>query len=137
MGKSIKQLEVQGQEARSSSDPAATAAQMKDRWSEVAFVNQLLERDSFRWTRLLDQLEAHSLSGVVLRSINPDVKQDKLTISGYARELSHLRKFIDRLISSGDYKDVYLLSQGLEKIEDSDGRERKAVSFVIELYQGI
>mgnify|MGYP001186439186 CR=1 FL=1 len=126
-------LMAQRDELRGNDGQPVNAAELERRWAEVDFINQLLERDSYQWTELLDKLEAQAFSGVVVRSINPSVKDNNLSLVGYARELRHLRKFIDNLIASGDFDDVYLLSQSQEKIEDSAGRERKAIVFELSL----
>jgi len=113
-----------------------SAGQFEQRREEVSFINRLLEKDGYRWTELLSQLEEHAFSGIVIKSIQPDFKARTLAISGYARELSHLRRFIDNLIESRDYREVYLLDQGVEKVKDRSGIEREAIAFNISLVQG-
>ncbi|WP_303722210.1 PilN domain-containing protein [Malonomonas rubra] len=132
----IEELNSQRAELRGQDGEQVGAETLDLRWAEVAFINQLLERDSFRWTDLLSKLEKQAFSGVAVKSIKPDFKDNSLELSGYARELSHLRKFIDNLISSEEFSEVYLLKQSQQKIKDRDGRERKAIAFELLLVQG-
>jgi len=112
------------------------SASLERRWQEVAFINRLLERDTYRWTALLDQLEEQAFSGIVISSIQPDFKDHTLAVQGYARELRHLRSFLDNLIASGDYRDVFLLDQKMERLKDTTGRDREAIAFDLSLVQG-
>ena len=113
----------------------ANPAMMGKRWQEVAAVNRLLERDSYRWTELLDDLEEQALDGLVISAISPDFKDKTLTITGYARGLWHLRQFIDNLMADTAFKEVYLLKQSNEKVKVQGGQEKEAVAFVISLVQ--
>ena len=128
---------LQAQRAELYGDDATRvdSADMQARWEEVAFVNQLLEGDSYRWTTLLDRLEAQALPGIVVKSINPDFKGNSLKLVGYARELRHLRTFIDNLIRSDDFVEVYLYRQSQEMLKDSTGRARDAIAFELSLEQ--
>jgi len=136
LNEKMAELHEQRVELRGGDEQAISAGQLDKRREEVIFINRLLEQDSYRWTELLSQLEEHAFSGVVIRSIQPDFKDRTLAIRGYARDLVHLRRFIDNLIESHDYREVYLLDQVIERFKDSSGIERDAISFNISLVQG-
>jgi len=133
----ISELKAQRSELRGQDGEQVNSAKLEKRWKEVAFINSLLERDSFRWTELMDKLEEQAFSGIVIKSIDPDFKDKTLALSGYARELKHLRRFIDNLILSEEFSEVYLLKQSQQKLKDRDGRERMAIAFDLSLVQGI
>lgn len=129
-------LNAQQAELRGQDGEMIGKERLKQRWEEVAFINQLLERDSFRWTDLLAKIEQQAFSGVVVRTIEPDFKNNTLSLSGYARELNHMRKFIDNLIMSGDFAEVYLMRQSQESVKGHGGQKRKAIAFELSLVQG-
>lgn len=132
----IAQLESQWTELRGNDGETVSSSRLERRWKEVAFINHLLERDSYRWTTLLDNLEAQAFSGVVVKSIKPDFKKGTLALNGYARELKHLRRFIDNLVAADVFKEIYLLQQSQEVVKDRDGRDKKAIAFELTLAQG-
>ncbi len=79
--------------------------------ADVAFANDILSSDSFRWTELLDRLEKVVPDRVRLRQLKPDYKEGSLRIEGDAKTVTDLRVLLDQLILSPDFTDVYLLSQ--------------------------
>ncbi|PLY02580.1 MAG: hypothetical protein C0623_03750 [Desulfuromonas sp.] len=99
--------------ASQGSEIAATysAEGYKDILKEINAANRILERDAFRWTALLDQLEKVVPWDVSIENINPDHKKGVVKITGLAKDLSDMKRFLDNLIDSGDYVDVLLLSQ--------------------------
>jgi len=135
LNEKISALEAQNGGASGGTRVQASNADLGRRWQEVSFINRLLERDTYRWTALLDQLEEQAFGGIVVRSIQPDFKNRTLSIRGYARELSHLRRFLDNLIASGEYRDVFLLDQNTKKVKDLTGQEREAIAFELSLVQ--
>jgi type IV pilus assembly protein PilN len=78
---------------------------------EIAFANEILLKDSFRWTALLDRLEEVVPDKVIIRGIQPDYKNGSLNLTGEARRVEDLRHFLDNLIQSSNFSDVYLLQQ--------------------------
>ena len=50
--------------------------------AEVTFANDILEKDSFRWTALLGHLEEVVTEGVRIRSVQPKFKEGSLKING-------------------------------------------------------
>lgn len=80
---------------------------------QIVFANQLLERDHYRWTLLLDQLEGVVVDGIGITSLQPDYQGNTLKLTGRARNVVVLRTFLDRLAASPDFSRVYLLQQSL------------------------
>lgn len=98
---------------------------------EVAFANEILVKDSFRWTALLDRLEEVVPDKVMIRGIQPDYKAGSLRLTGQARRVRDLRLFLDNLILSPDFNDVYLLQQAREVSKSDRGRAREGIGFSI------
>lgn len=123
-----RDLGLQGSATEEVTSPAYL--QLQER---VSYANQLIAKDSFRWTALLDQLEEVVPDGVKIRSIQPDYRQRGLKIACVARGLGDLRAFLDRLITSRHFSDVYLLDQANLMVKDTLGQEHPSVSFLVEL----
>lgn len=98
---------------------------------QVSFANTLLERDHFRWTDLLDQLEETTPYGISIRGIQPDYKSGVVKLSGVALSVADLRRFLDRLAVSPHFSRVFLFQQA--NIKDSKTGDADGVSFSIEL----
>jgi len=95
-------------------------------------IKTLLQRDTFRWTALLDKMERLLPTGISLRNFKPEYGNNSLTLTGVARDLKDLRMFLDNL-ESEQFNHVFLKSQSETKITDSGGNERIALSFSISL----
>ncbi len=98
---------------------------------KISFANELIRKDSFHWIALLDRLEEVLPDGVRIREIQPDHKEASLKLSGLARSLKDLRHFLDRLMLSNGFSDVYLLQQARSENEDTLGRKESVISFSI------
>ena len=92
----------------------------------------LLQRDSFRWTVLFDQMENLLPAGVSIRSFNPDYGKNSLLLNGVAKKLKNLQYLIDNL-QSAQFNQVYLKNQGETEVDDGRGGKRTALSFSISL----
>lgn len=96
----------------------------------IKVANELLVRDNYRWTALLDQLETHLAEGISIRGLQPDYKSGVLRLSGVAASIADLRHFIDNLSRSEVFTQVYLKEQRTEKTtDDLPG----GISFSVEL----
>ncbi len=62
---------------------------------EVAFANQVIQRQRFSWTQLLDDLERTTPNQISMKSIV--VNKASLALSGTALTLQELTAFVDRL----------------------------------------
>jgi type IV pilus assembly protein PilN len=113
-----------GQQGEISTSALAKMAQ------RIEVANELLVRDNYRWTALLDQLETHLADGISIRGLQPDYKSGVLRLSGVAASITDLRNFIDNLSRSDVFTQVYLKDQRTEKTKDDlDG----GILFSIEL----
>ena len=101
-----------GQQSEISTADLAKMAQ------RIEVANELLVRDNYRWTALLDQLEAHLVDGISIRGLQPDYKSGVLRLSGVAASITDLRNFIDNLSRSEVFTQVYLKEQRTEKTSD-------------------
>lgn len=97
---------------------------------QIELSNQLLIRDNYRWTNLLDQLENHLADGISIRALQPDYKSGVLKLSGVAGTVANLQTFIDNLSRSTVFTHVYLKDQ--KSLKSKDGLI-EGVSFSIEL----
>lgn len=77
----------------------------------IVLANELLVRDSFRWTELLGRLEEVVPDEASVQTITPDYKDRSLKLLGVTTDVASLREFLDNLMESSYFSDVYLLSQ--------------------------
>ncbi|MBE0502485.1 MAG: PilN domain-containing protein [Desulfuromonadales bacterium] len=83
--------------------------------TSIQAANAILQQDSFRWTPLLDQLESIVPRAVRIDKISPDHLNKTVKLSGQAKTLQSLKRFIDNLIKSGNYTHVFLEAQSTEQ----------------------
>lgn len=107
-----------------------TPAAYEQLLAEIRFANEILVQDSFRWTVLLDRLEEVVPQNVAISSIEPDYKGNSLNLTGLARGVEDLQQFLDKLIASKYFSDVYLLQQSRLK-EAGQSEAAGAISFSI------
>lgn len=107
-----------------------TAAAYEKLLAEIRFANEILVQDSFRWTVLLDRLEEVVPQNVAIGSIQPDYKGHSLNLTGLARGVEDLQQFLDELIASAYFSDVYLLQQSRLKAA-GQGEAAGVISFSI------
>lgn len=110
-----------------------SSAALEEMAQRIELANELLERDNYRWTELLDQIEAHFADGISIRDLQPDYKSGVLKLSGVAASLTDLRNFIDNLSRSEVFTHVYLKEQRTEKTKDD---LTGGILFSIELQKG-
>ncbi len=133
LGARISQLNQTLAKEHSKSTLKVTKAQYDSLLKEIDFVNGILQKDSFRWTDLLNHLEKVVPDGVRIRGIQPNFKDNVLNLTGAARKVEDLQVFLDHLILSPDFRDAYLMQQSRTTFKDESGREREAVNFTIVL----
>ena len=92
----------------------------------IQAANEILQRDSFHWTNLLDRMESVVPRDVLIVKILPNHKEMEIKLSGQSKNLKSLKRFIDNLIKSGYYDQVFLEQQA--RIEDT-----KVIRFNIRL----
>jgi type IV pilus assembly protein PilN len=88
---------------------------------KIKIVNGIIQRKSFNW------LEMVVPDGIMVTSLEPSLKEGKLTISGVAKNFATMRKFLENLEDSKFFTDIYLLSQSEAKVDET----QKGVSFSV------
>ncbi len=83
--------------------------------ADVEFANEILKKDGFRWTLLLDRLEDVVPERVNIQGIRPNYREGSFSLTGNARSVNDLRTFLDNLSGSPDFNDVYLLRQARQE----------------------
>ena len=78
------------------------------------FLNQLIERKAFSWTRVLESLEKVMPPRVHLVEINPQLSEDnqlglKMTIAGDSRERAI--ELAQRMVESGRFSETYITGE--------------------------
>jgi len=128
-----KHLAELGQETATwprAEDSPISAAVYEKLQKDIEFANELLAQDSFRWTALLGRLEEVMPEKVAINGIQPDYKGKSLSLTGMAREVEDLQQFLDNLLASAHFGDVYLLQQSRLK-ESGQSEAAGAISFSI------
>ena len=97
----------------------AKLAQVK---AEVRLANEIIDADRFRWTGLLSRFEKVLPDDVVIHSIQPNFRERSVQLSGVARDLSALTRFVDNLLQSEDLNQAFLNSHSEVEREDPNGR---------------
>lgn len=97
---------------------------------DIEFANELLAQDSFRWTTLLGRLEEVLPEEVAISGIQPDYRGKSLSLTGIAGGVEDLQQFLDNLLASAHFGDVYLLQHALLK-EADPSEATGAISFSI------
>lgn len=99
--------------------------------AEVDAANDIIAKDSFRWSDLLGALEQLVPEGVALRGIQPDFKDRSLELQGVAEDIPQLRSFLDRLVADERLGQATLLQQARIQPKDAGGGESEVVAFSI------
>jgi len=86
--------------------------------AEIAFFNGVIERKTFNWLGLLEQMETVTPEGIALTSLAPDVKTGDIKIEGRAHSFANLRSYMEKLDGSGTFTQVLLLSNHDVAIND-------------------
>lgn len=110
--------ELRGQKLEVGQEGEISGVALAEMAHRIEVANELLVRDNYRWTALLDQLETHLADGISIRGLQPDYKSGVLRLSGVAASVTDLRKFVDNLSRSEVFTHVYLKDQRTEKTKD-------------------
>jgi len=106
-----------------------SAEQMSQQKEMIQVANDILQRESFRWTNQLDRLERLMVDGVTIRALQPNYKEGTLRLLATAESLVEMRAFIDSLNHSGEFSDVFLLDQSRAKYTDSREQFHDVINF--------
>lgn len=121
-------LELESQLGIDSTAPPVSDTEFNDQLKMIRFSNQVIARDSYRWTELLGQLEQVMINNVRISSIQPQYKDDRISLQGEARRVEDLQDFLIALEESKFFYDILLLSQA-EKEDGADGSKIMVISF--------
>jgi hypothetical protein len=88
---------------------------------EVTFINQLLEKRAFSWTRLLTDLEATVPLKVSITSVTMNFKDSSLLLNGTALTIKDITGFSDSLEAHPSFRNVILSNY---QVRDKQGSDR-------------
>jgi type IV pilus assembly protein PilN len=77
----------------------------------ISFYNEIIDRKTFNWLGLLENLENATPEGNALISLTPDRKSGEIKIDGRAHSFANLRAYLEKLDESKNFTKVLLLSQ--------------------------
>ncbi len=86
--------------------------------AQVQAVNEIIIADQFFWTQLLGRFEELLPPDVAINSIQPDYKNRAFKVSAHAANVTAMTDFIERLLASEDFNQVYLFNQTETEIRD-------------------
>lgn len=96
----VRRSEVGNQSFKQKMDTeglSRSAEQLERLRADVAFANQLAEKRSFSWTRLLSDLEEAVPAQVSITSIKPNFDESIVVLEGVAEHLQDLDRFVQKL----------------------------------------
>jgi type IV pilus assembly protein PilN len=109
-----------------SAGPQVSEAQLSAQAKHVQFANQVIDRKTVNWLRLLDSLEEVVPNGVALNLIAPGAER-AVSIGGSARNFTALRTLLENMERSKNFSEVYLISQAQQKA----GLTQEGISFTV------
>jgi Tfp pilus assembly protein PilN len=99
---------------------------------EVELANEIIDADRFRWTRLLGRFESVLPADVSILSIQPNFRERNVRLSGVARDVSALTRFVDNLLTSEDLNQAFLLNHAeIEQEDNKSSQQLTGFSIVI------
>ncbi|OGT98898.1 MAG: hypothetical protein A2079_00245 [Geobacteraceae bacterium GWC2_48_7] len=103
--------EIIAHEATLNSRPAGVSEnEFKRLLNSIVFFNAVIERKTFNWLNILDQLELVTPEGVALSSLTPDSASGELKIEGRSRNFAQVTSYLEKLEESGKFRETLLLS---------------------------
>ncbi|MSN26269.1 MAG: hypothetical protein GJV46_10435 [Geobacter sp.] len=78
--------------------------------SQIGFYNEIIDRKSKDWLKLLDMIEGVTPDGVSLATIAQGKKKDELALEGRAKSFGNVRQYLEKLEESKGFANVLLLS---------------------------
>lgn len=103
--------EIAAHEATLNSRPAGiTDNEFKRLLNSIVFFNAVIERKTFNWLNILDQLELVTPEGIALSSLTPDSATGELKIEGRSRNFAQVTSYLEKLEESGKFRETLLLS---------------------------
>lgn len=78
--------------------------------SRIRFYNEIIERKSTNWIKLLELFENATPEGISLSSLSSDKKQEEWKLGGRARSFKSVQKYLEKLEASKNFTNILLLS---------------------------
>lgn len=78
--------------------------------ANIKFYNEIIERKTFNWMGVLEQLENATPDGIALASVTPDRKNGEIKIEGRAKTFGHIKAYLEKLEDSKVFTSVLLQS---------------------------
>lgn len=95
---------------------------------KIVLANEIVAEDQFRWTVLLSRFEELVPDDVSILTIQPSFKEHSVQVTGVARDVSAMTRFVDNLLTSEDLNQAYLQRHGEVK-SDPGGINQLHVGF--------
>jgi type IV pilus assembly protein PilN len=99
---------------------------------EIALAKEIVAADQFHWTEMLSRFEAVVPRDVSIRSIQPNFKERSVIVSGIARDVSAMTKFLDNLLASETFNQAFLQRHGDVELAQQ-GDKMKSTGFSLEI----
>ncbi len=95
--------------------------------SQIRFYNEIIQRKSIDWLRILDLFESVTPEGVSVSSLSPDKEQGEWKLQGRARSFETVRNYLEKLDASKNFSNVLLLSHQTVTI----GKNMRGIQFTL------
>lgn len=92
-------------------------AEIAEVYRRVDFANQLAQKRSFSWTRLLNHLEAAIPARASIQSVHLDHKEATVNLKGRVLALADLNALVDRLERHESFHRVQIMTHRFQEIE--------------------
>lgn len=99
-------------------------AEIENVYRRVDFANQLAQKRSFSWTRLLNHLEAAIPGRVSIQSVRLDFRESEVLLKGRAKALPDLNKLVDSLGRHDSFHRVRILTHQFQEVEEESRSHR-------------
>lgn len=95
--------------------------------SRIRFYNEIIERKSINWLKLLELFEASTPEGISLSSLSPGKSREEWQLAGRARTFKAVRQYLEKLETSKSFSQVMLVSHSNMTV----GEKGRGVQFTI------
>lgn len=103
--------DITTEEKRRNSRPAGVSEkEQAATLATIRFYNEIIERKTFGWMGLLEQMESATPEGIALTSFSIDKKSGIVNVEGLAQDFKKVQAYLDNLTDSRYFSDVQLLS---------------------------
>jgi type IV pilus assembly protein PilN len=96
--------------------------------TSIGFYNGIIERKSYDWLGLLEQLEQATPAGVSLASVAAETGAGEIKLEGRARSFTQVRTYLEKLEDSKAFTDILLRSHR----ELALGEKTRGVQFSVD-----